>query len=239
MGMGEGQCPHVPLYPHVPYATLYPQYPRGSPCPYLAPFFPMSPHTAIPLRIPRVSRSPPSASVSASGQHRMWLWGSCSPPWQSSMTTTSQVGGASMGGARGGGRVCSDPAFCPTQLGAAPSSTAPPAGAALWPPSAPRKSANAHKVGPMSPRPRGPPHPRDPPTFWTSSPYSPGDPHTGFPLHTLLWGSREQLGFGGVMVGFRRHRGNGGTWGPGKWRNTWTWRTRRELESRYRGAGGG
>lgn len=173
MGMGEGQCPHVPLYPHVPYATLYPQYPRGSPCPYLAPFFPMSPHTAIPLRIPRVSRSPPSASVSASGQHRMWLWGSCSPPWQSSMTTTSQVGGASMGGARGGGVSVQTPP------------SAPPSSALhrlLQRP--PQEQRCGHPLLPESLRMR---------TRWAPCPPDPGDPptqeippHSGPHHHTVL-----------------------------------------------------
>lgn len=196
MGMGEGQCPHVPLHPHVPYATLYPQYPRGSPCPYLAPCFPMSPHTVIPLCIPRVSRSPPSASVSASGQHRMWLWGSCSPPWQSSMTTTSQVGGASVGGARGGGVSVQTP------------------------PSAPPSSA-LHRLLQRPPQEQRCGHPLLPEslrmcTRWAPCPQDPGDPPPKGPPHILdlittqSWGPPHWVPPPHTFVGFK---GAAGVWG--------------------------
>lgn len=225
------RSPMPPYIPNVPVDPRVPTWPLVSPCP---------PCTAIPLHIPRVSRSPPSASVSASGQHRMWLWGSCSPPWRSSMTTTSQVGGASVGGARGGGVSVQTPPSAPPSSALHHLLQRPPqeqhCGHPLLPESLRMRTRWApHPSDPGDPPPKGPPHILDLITI-----QSWGPPHWVPPPHTSV-GFKGAAGvfLGGVMVGFRRHRGNGGTWGLGKWRNTGTWRTRRELKTRHCGAGGG
>lgn len=166
MKMGEGQGPCVPMSPYIPtfpYATLYTQCSCGSPCPYLAPCFPMSPLYRDSSPYSPCLQVPPQRQCLSFGATQDVAVGQLQPAMAVIYDYYEPGGRGLRGWSPGRGRVCSDPAFCPTQLGAAPSSTAPPAGAALWPPSAPRKSANAHKVGPTSLRPRGSPTQGTPP----------------------------------------------------------------------------
>lgn len=194
------RSPMPPYIPNVPVDPRVPTWPLVSPCP---------PCTAIPLHIPRVSRSPPSASVSASGQHRMWLWGSCSPPWRSSMTTTSQVGGASVGGARGGG-------VSVQTLPSAPPSSA--LHCLLQRP--PQEQHCGHPLLPESLRMR---------TRWAPHPSDPGDPPPKGPPHILdlittqSWGPPHWVPPPHTSVGFKGAAGvfGGGNGGvqetPGQW----------------------
>lgn len=240
-GNGNGRGTVSPCPPVSPRSLCYPISP-------ISPWIPMSlPGPLFPHVPPYRDSSPYSPCLQVPPQRQCLSFGATQDvavgqlqPAMAVIYDYYEPGGQGLRGwSPGRGRVCSDPAFCPTQLGAAPSSTAPPAGAALWPPSAPRKSANVHKVGPMSPRPGGPPTQGTPPYPGPHHHTVLGTPTLGSPSTHFCGVQGSSWGLGGVTVGFRRHQGNGGTWGPGKWRNTGTWRTRRELESRYRGAMGG
>lgn len=173
--------PNVPVDPHVPTC------PPVSPCPR---------HTPLPLHIPHVPRSPPSASVSASGQRRMWPWGSCSLRWRSSMTTTSQVGGASMGGARGGDMSVQTPPSAPPSSALHRLLQRPPQEQHCGHPLLPESLRMRTRWAPHPPDPGDPP-PKGLPTSWTSSPHSPGEPHAGFPPPHIFVGFKGAAGVRG------------------------------------------